>query len=46
MARAVTGLKGTAVGKAPKLELDVMRVKAGLGRLERGREGGDASTRN
>ena len=45
-ARAMTGLNGTAAGKAPKLELDVMRVKAGWGRLERGHEGEDASTRN
>ena len=29
MVRAVTVLNGMAVGKAPKLELDVMRVKAG-----------------
>ena len=46
MARVVTGLNGTVAGKAPKLELGVTRVKAGWGRLERGCEGGDASTRN
>ena len=45
-ARAVTGLNGTAAGKAPKLELGVMRVKAGWGQLERGAEGGDVSMRN
>ena len=45
-ARAVTGLNGTALGKAPKLELDVMQVKAGWGWLERGREGRDTSMRN
>ena len=44
--RAVTGLNGIVVGKAPKLELGVTRVKAGWGRLERGRQGRDASTRN
>ena len=33
-------------GKIPKLELGVTRVKARWGQLERGREGGDASTRN
>ena len=33
-------------GMIPKLELGVTRVKAGWDRLERGREGGDASTRN
>ena len=36
MTRAVTGLNGTVAGKAPKLELDVTRVKAGWGRLGRG----------
>ena len=46
MARAVMGLNGMTAGKAPKLELDVMRVMAGWGRLERGHEGGDARTRN
>ena len=46
MARVVTGLNGTTVGKAPKLDLGVTRVKAGWGRPERGREGGDTSTRN
>ena len=40
------GLNSTAAGKAPKLELDMMRVKAGWGRLGRQREGRDASTRN
>ena len=44
--RAVTGLNGTAAGKAPKLEVGVMRVKAGWGRLERGHEGGDTSMSN
>ena len=33
-------------GKIPKLELGVMRVKAGWGRMEMGREGRDASMRN
>ena len=41
-----TGLNGTVVGKALKLELGRAVVKAGWGRLERGHEGGDASTRN
>ena len=45
MAWAVTGLNGTMVGKAPKLELGMTRVKVGWGWLERGHEGGDASTR-
>ena len=44
--RAVTGLNGTVTGKAPKLELGLAAIKAGWGRLERGCEGGDASTRN
>ena len=43
---AVMGLNGTAAGKAPKLELDMTRVKAGWGQLERGRKGGDVSMRN
>ena len=43
---AVMGLNGTVAGKAPKLELGVMRVKVGSGRLEKGREGIDVSTRN
>ena len=43
---AVMGLNGTTMGKAPKLDLGVMRVKVGWGQPERGREGRDASTRN
>jgi len=44
--RAVMFHNGTVADKAPKLELSVARVKAGWGQLERGHEGGDASTRN
>ena len=43
---AAMGLNGTTAGKAPKLELDVTRVKTGWGWLERGHEGRDTSTRN
>ena len=38
MARAVMGLNGTVAGKAPKLELGVMRIKVGWGQLETGME--------
>ena len=44
--RAVTGLNGMVVGKAPKLELGLAVIKVGWGQLERGREGGDASMGN
>ena len=43
---AALGLNDTAVGKAPKLELGMTRVKAWWGWLERGHEGEDASMRN
>ena len=46
MTQVAMGLNGMTVDKAPKLELGVTRVKVVWGRLERGREGGDASTRN
>ena len=44
--RAATVHNGTVAGKAPKLELGLAIIKAGWGQMERGREGGDASTRN
>ena len=44
--RVVMGLNGPVADKAPKLELSQAAIKAGWGRLERGCEGGDASTRN
>ena len=44
--QAVTVLNGTAAGKAPKLELGLAVIKAGWGRPEMGREGGDTSMRN
>ena len=46
MARVVTGLNSTSAGKAPKLELGMMRVKARWGRMKRGREGRDSSMSN
>ena len=44
--RAMMGLNGTVAGKAPKLELGLAVIKARWGRLERGREGRDASISN
>jgi len=44
--RAVMVHNGTVAGKAPKLELGLAVIKARWGRLERGREGRDASMRN